>query len=153
MVTSCSAILEHLPYHYKVNGLSLAVAAGAGRYKKGKNQGFESNHHHWHRDRVNSLNSFHLHMVGSSSRMLEHLPNQYKVKCFSLAAAAGVKRYKKGKNQGFESNHHYWHGDRVNSLNSFHLHMVGNGNRMLEHLPNQYKVKGFSLAAAASTGG
>jgi hypothetical protein len=85
--------------------------------------------------------------------MLEHFPNQYNVNGLSLAAAACAERYKKGKKQGFESNHHYWHRDRVNSLNSFHLHMVGSGSRMLEHLPNQYKVNDLSLAAVASTGG
>ncbi len=32
-------MLEHLPHQYEVKGLSLAAAAGAERYKKGKTKG------------------------------------------------------------------------------------------------------------------
>jgi hypothetical protein len=46
------------------------------------------------------LKQFQFHMVRSGSAILEHLPLYDKVKGFSLAVAAGAKRYKKGKTKG-----------------------------------------------------
>ncbi len=61
MVSSESTVVEHLPHHPKVNGLSQAVAAGTGKEERGR------------RATLTSL------MVSSESALVEHLPNHPKL--------------------------------------------------------------------------